>query len=64
MTARPISEIAHPFKTAMTQEIRASEDDIQAYIDGYMSPLGKFVAERPQLQGEISRAILEAVDGM
>ncbi|KAK0644279.1 hypothetical protein B0T16DRAFT_195007 [Cercophora newfieldiana] len=63
-TSRPLSEISDKFKDSVTQEIRARDDDIQRYLDEYMPRLGKFVVQRPELQEETSRTIVEAVDGM
>lgn len=65
-TSRFIYEIQNTFtKTgAITVEIRASNEDIQAYLDSILSTLPGCVRRNPQLQEEIKSTILEAVDGM
>ncbi|KAH6970681.1 ankyrin repeat-containing domain protein [Ilyonectria sp. MPI-CAGE-AT-0026] len=65
-TSRFIYEIQNIFTKAgaITVEIRASTEDIQAYLDSILSTLPKCVRKSPQLQEEIKNTILEAVDGM
>jgi len=63
-TSRFLPEITDNFKEATTLEIRASNDDVQIYLDGHMFRLPGFVRRRLELQDEIKTAILKAVDGM
>ncbi|KAL6408433.1 ankyrin repeat-containing domain [Ilyonectria robusta] len=65
-TSRFIYEIRNTFTKAgaITVEIRASNEDIQAYLDSILSTLPGCVRRSPQLQEEIKNTILEAVNGM
>jgi hypothetical protein len=45
-------------------EIRASEEDVRRYLEGYMSRLPGFVVRSPELQEEIKANIVKAIDGM
>ncbi|KAK4167279.1 ankyrin repeat-containing domain protein [Cladorrhinum sp. PSN259] len=63
-TSRFITEIQDRFKGSISKEIRATGEDIQRYLDGYVPRLGKFVVERPELQKSVCDTIIEAVDGM
>jgi NACHT domain len=63
-TSRFIPEITNIFKGSMSLEIRASEEDVQRYLDGQMSRLPRFVAQSPELQEEIKIEICKAVGGM
>jgi Cdc6-like AAA superfamily ATPase len=63
-TSRPILSIEEEFERTLKLEIRASEEDVQKYIDGHMSDLPRFVAQSLELQEEIKTTIAKAVDGM
>ncbi|KFY91994.1 hypothetical protein V498_05199 [Pseudogymnoascus sp. VKM F-4517 (FW-2822)] len=63
-TSRFIPEIDVHFKTSMRLEIRASDHDVQRYIDGHMSLLPICVLRSSDIQGEIKAAIVKAVNGM
>jgi hypothetical protein len=63
-TSRFIPEINILFKTSMRLEIRASDHDVQRYLDGHMSQLPTCVVRSCELQGEIKAAIVKAVNGM
>ncbi|KAI0196461.1 hypothetical protein F4808DRAFT_305556 [Astrocystis sublimbata] len=64
-TSRPIPRIINHFRENLsTLEIRATKDDIGRYLQGHLSELPKFIANRPDLQDEITTSITEAVDGM
>lgn len=63
-TSRFIPEVIEKFGDSISLEIRASEQDVQKYIDGHISHLPSFVRCRPDLQEEIKTAIINAVDGM
>lgn len=45
-------------------EIKASEDDLQRYLDGGLQILPSFVWRSEELQHQVKTAIVEAVDGM
>lgn len=62
--SRFIPEITYEFKGSMSLEIRASNEDVLRYLDGHMFRLPGFVVRSPELQEEIKRAIVKAVDGM
>jgi Cdc6-like AAA superfamily ATPase len=63
-TSRFIPEIVNEFGKSITIEIRASDDDVQRYLDGRMSRLRPFVSRNISLRGEIKTEITNAVDGM
>lgn len=63
-TSRPIPEITEWFTGSVWLEIRASEQDVQRYIDGHLSILPGFIRRNIDLQKEISTAILQSVQGM
>jgi hypothetical protein len=63
-TSRFIPEINEHFKNSMRLEIRASDHDVQRYLDGHMSELSTCVLRNSELQGEIKAAIVQAVNGM
>lgn len=63
-TSRYIPEIMEGFGGSASVDIRATEHDIRAYIDGYISRLPRFVQRNSALQEEVKKAIIKAVDGM
>jgi Cdc6-like AAA superfamily ATPase len=63
-TSRPISSIEKEFEGNVKLEIRASEEDVRRYLEGYMFRLPGFVARSSELQEEIKTDITNAVDGM
>jgi Cdc6-like AAA superfamily ATPase len=63
-TSRFIPEIAKDFENKARLEIRASEDDVQMYLDHNISLLPSFVGKREDLQQLVKTAIVKAVDGM
>ena len=48
----------------MRFKIRASDQDVQRYLDGHMSELPRCVLSSSDLQDEIKTGIIKAVDGM
>lgn len=66
-TSRPTVDMSKDFgvyTSLISLEIRATEEDISTYLYGRMSELSFFARERPELQGVIKEAIVEAADGM
>jgi hypothetical protein len=63
-TSRFVPEIERQFEGSIPLEIRASDEDVQRYIDGHMSQLRPFVLRDPALLNEIKTEIVKAVDGM
>jgi hypothetical protein len=63
-TSRFIPEITKEFKESMSIEIRASDSDVQRYLDEKMSRLRPFVSKNSTLQEEIKMEIIKTVDGM
>jgi hypothetical protein len=51
------------FEGSVSLEIRASDKDVQRYLDGHMSQLPPLVLRSLDLQGEIKNEIVKAVDG-
>ena len=45
-------------------DIRASEEDVRRYLEGYIFRLLGFVVRNIELQEEIKLNIVKAVDGM
>jgi len=64
VTSRFIPEIVKEFKGSISLEIRASDEDVQRYLDDHMSLLPSFDLCSQDLQGEIKTRIIKAVDGM
>ncbi|KAL6689610.1 hypothetical protein J3F84DRAFT_407306 [Trichoderma pleuroticola] len=64
ITSRPNKEISNDFSKIPTIKIRASDEDVEAYLRDSMIYLPKFVQNAPQLQDKIVHSILQAVDGM
>jgi Cdc6-like AAA superfamily ATPase len=63
-TSRFIPEIQKEFEGSIMLEIRASNHDVQRYLDGKISRLRPFISRNLTLQEEIKGSIIEAVDGM
>ena len=63
-TSRFIPEISEYFKDSMQLEIRASDHDVQRYLEGHISQLPRCVLRSSELQDEIKAEIIKAVDGM
>jgi Cdc6-like AAA superfamily ATPase len=64
VTSRFIPWIMKEFEGSALLEIRASDKDVQRYLDGHMSQLPSFVLRSPDLQKEIKTEVTKAVDGM
>ncbi|KAM3152736.1 hypothetical protein ABEW05_006874 [Botrytis cinerea] len=52
------------FDNSMRLEIRASDTDVERYLDGRMSQLPGYVRNSKDLQNEIKSKIIKAIDGM
>ncbi|CRG88699.1 Ankyrin repeat domain-containing protein 50 [Talaromyces islandicus] len=65
-TSRFVPDITEKFDGHLSIEIRASEEDIQRYLEGHANELRPFVtrAENRQLLEEIVNVISHTVDGM
>lgn len=63
-TSRFVPEITKEFTGSVSLEIRASEEDVQRYLEGHMSQLPRCVSSDHDLQKEITVGIINAVDGM
>ncbi|RFU24977.1 hypothetical protein B7463_g11364, partial [Scytalidium lignicola] len=63
-TSRFIPEIVDQFKSHVSLEIQASNEDIEKYIDNHIGQLPHFVQEHRQLQDEIKTGISGAASGM
>ncbi|KAB5542460.1 hypothetical protein GE09DRAFT_1225395 [Coniochaeta sp. 2T2.1] len=63
-TSRFIPDIVKEFSGAASLEIRATDKDIENYLEGRMPELESFPDWRKKLQDEIKKTIMEAVDGM
>jgi len=63
-TSRFIPEIMKKFDGSISLEIRASDEDVQRYLDGHMSQLPSCVQRSHDLQEEIKTEIINTIDGM
>jgi len=63
-TSRFIPEIIEKFKASPRLEIRASNEDVQKYVDGRISKAQSRVLQRHGLREKIKEEIVNAVDGM
>ncbi|KAB5536197.1 hypothetical protein GE09DRAFT_343208 [Coniochaeta sp. 2T2.1] len=63
-TSRFIPDIVKEFSGAESLEIRATDKDIENYLEGRMPELESFPDWSKKLQDEIKKTIMEAVDGM
>lgn len=63
-TSRFIPEIITKFSQSISIEIRASDEDVQRYLEGHIGQLPSVVKRNRQLQDEIKTKISDAVDGM
>ncbi|KAI9745907.1 MAG: hypothetical protein M1818_000588 [Claussenomyces sp. TS43310] len=63
-TSRFVPEVTTKFSQSMSIEIRASDTDVQRYLEGHMGQLPPFVQQDQQLQDFIKTKISDAVDGM
>lgn len=64
VTSRFIPHIVAQFQAAASVEIRASNGDVQRYVDGQLSRLPSFVRRNLDIQEQVKTAIVKAVDGM
>ena len=64
ITSRHILKIEQKFQEAIRLEIRASDADVQKYLEGHMSRLASCVTKNISLQETIKSEIVKAVDGM
>jgi len=58
------AEFSNPERPCLSMEIRASEEDVLKYLDGQMHRLRPFARRNKDLQGQISTAIANSVQGM
>ena len=64
-TSRPIPNIEKHFEGRSTQiEVRASEKDLERYVDKNIEKLPQFVLRRTDLRDEVKSTIIKVVDGM
>ncbi|KAI9757033.1 MAG: hypothetical protein M4579_003602 [Chaenotheca gracillima] len=63
-TSRSVPEIASQLQHASQIEIKASDQDVRAYLNGQMSQLAKCVQTKDDLQEQIIAQIIKAADGM
>jgi len=63
-TSRFIVKIEKEFEKDIRIDVRASNEDVERYLDSQMSRLPSCVSERPNLQQRIKTEITKAVDGM
>ena len=64
MKSRFIPEIIRAFDESTFLENRASQDDIERYIEGHIGQLSAFAEWSRRLQNEIKTGISEAADGV
>jgi Cdc6-like AAA superfamily ATPase len=64
VTSRFIPKIQQEFQSALQLEIRASDQDVQRYLEGQMYRLASCVTKNVNLQDKIINEIINTVDGM
>jgi Cdc6-like AAA superfamily ATPase len=64
VTSRSIPTIQQQFQSVLQLEIRASDEDVQRYLEGQMDRLASCVTRKAALQDEIISKIINTVDGM
>jgi hypothetical protein len=64
VTSRFIQEITKEFKGSMILEVRASDEDVQRYLNGRILQTQLHILKHGDLQDEIKTKIAEAIDGM
>ncbi|KFX88524.1 hypothetical protein V490_07578 [Pseudogymnoascus sp. VKM F-3557] len=64
VTSRFIPHIVEEFQGAVSLEIRASDGDVQRYLDEQLPRLPPFVRRNLDIQEQIKAEIVKAVDGM
>ena len=62
-TSRHIPDILERFHGSVL-EVRASDEDVRRYVEGYIPQLRLFVSHSSTLQEEMKTKIVKAVDGM
>lgn len=60
-TSRYIPTISSRFEICVSKDIHASDNGINAYLEGHMSRLPGFIARNPKLQLEVKRGIMVCV---
>jgi Cdc6-like AAA superfamily ATPase len=63
-TSRFMPEVEKHFKECTSLEIRATEEDVQRYLDRHIPELPGSVFQSQELQEKIKTAIVNVVDGM
>lgn len=65
-TSRNIPDVLSEFEktTHLSLEIRATDEDIERFLDAKMPDLRSFVHRQPKLKDEIKARIVKAVEGM
>ncbi|KAE8368005.1 hypothetical protein BDV27DRAFT_154483 [Aspergillus caelatus] len=64
VTSRFVHEIEKRFEKSIRLEIRASDIDVQRYLERRLQSFPSFVLHNPTLQAEIKTKLARAVDGM
>ncbi|KAL6410262.1 uncharacterized protein AUP68_06677 [Ilyonectria robusta] len=63
-TSRFLPDITDQFKGSISLEIRASEQDVRRYVDGYMPQLPLCIRDHPELCKDVKTEITKASAGM
>lgn len=64
VTSRDSPELAYMLKDSDTIEIRATDEDVRKYIEGYFVQFSRLVQRNSDLQTEITNKVSHAVSGM
>ncbi|KAH7122392.1 hypothetical protein B0J11DRAFT_581097 [Dendryphion nanum] len=62
-TSRFIPDITEVFQRSSSLEIRASKEDVEKYLNGRIEDMS-VIGRKPQLRGDVTSIISEAVNGM
>lgn len=64
LTSRDIPRVTENVQSNVRLEVRASDEDVERYVDGHLDELPRFVSKSPKMQQTIKDAIVSTVDGM
>lgn len=64
VTSRLIGDIMEAFKEERTLEVRASDADVERYLDGHVGLMSITIQKRPDIWALVKQTILQAIDGM
>ena len=64
LTSRDVPHVLEKIQNEVRLDMRASDEDVNRYVDGHMYQFPTFVSRSPEFQEDIKKAIVSVVDGM